>query len=253
MCNFTKPTQTKPSLLKHEEVVLLFHELGHGIHDLVSRTKYAQFHGTRTVQDFCEAPSQMLENWCWQPSQLELLSQHYVTGEKIPDVMVQSLINAKGVNKGLFHLRQLHVSIFDMMIHQPNSLSFLERSNISEIYNSLWEEITGLEGPNTQGTGQSWGHGEATFFHLMGDYDAGYYGYLVSNIYALDMFHTVFAPDPTSTKQGRRYRHLVLEKGGSQPELKTLTDFLGREPKMDAFYEELGLPVGEKPLMSKES
>ncbi len=75
----------------------------------------------------------------------------------------------------------------------------------------------------------------------MGDYDAGYYGYLVSSIYALDIFHTVFAPDPSNPEQGRRYRHMVLEKGGSQPELKTLTDFLGREPRMDAFYKDLGL------------
>ncbi len=155
VCNFPQPTPTKPSLLKHEDVVMLLHELGHGIHDLVSRTKYARFHGTRTVQDFCEAPSQMLENWCWTSSQLKLLSQHYSTGEKIPDAMLESLIKAKDLNKGLFHLRQLHVSIFDMMIHQPPSDDFLDNLNLSELYNSLWQEITGLEGPSTQGAGHS--------------------------------------------------------------------------------------------------
>src|ERR1700710_539547 len=77
VCNFSKPTPTKPSLLKHDEVVTLFHELGHGIHDLAGRTKYSRFHGTSVVRDFVEAPSQMLENWCWTPSQLKSLSKHY--------------------------------------------------------------------------------------------------------------------------------------------------------------------------------
>merc|ERR1711939_383107 len=76
VCNFSKPTAKKPSLLKHDEVTTLFHELGHGIHDLVSRTTYSRFHGTNTVRDFVEAPSQMLENWCWTPSQLKALSRH---------------------------------------------------------------------------------------------------------------------------------------------------------------------------------
>ena len=79
VCNFSKPTAKKPSLLKHDEVTTLFHELGHGIHDLVSRTTYSRFHGTNTVRDFVEAPSQMLENWCWTPSQLKALSRHYST------------------------------------------------------------------------------------------------------------------------------------------------------------------------------
>lgn len=89
VCNFSKPTPKKPSLLKHDEVVTLFHELGHGIHDLVGRTTYSRFHGTSVVRDFVEAPSQMLENWCWTPSQLKSLSNHYSTGEKIPDDLIE--------------------------------------------------------------------------------------------------------------------------------------------------------------------
>lgn len=86
-----------------------------------------------------------------------------------------------------------------------------------------------------------WGHGQATFGHLIGGYDAGYYGYMSSQVYSADMFHSVFAKDPMSAAEGRRYRHAVLEKGGSQDEMLTLEGFLGRKPSTEAFYRELGL------------
>ncbi|RMD40552.1 hypothetical protein DV735_g4563, partial [Chaetothyriales sp. CBS 134920] len=261
VCNFSKPTAKKPSLLKHDEVTTLFHELGHGIHDLVSRTKYSRFHGTNTVRDFVEAPSQMLENWCWTPSQLRALSQHYSTlsdeyyqawkesanspttrpGKQIPDALIEKLIKTKHLNGALFNLRQLHFGIFDMTIHEPKDHDAIENLKISELYNSLRKDISNLEGPETLGSGNAWGHGQATFGHLMGGYDAGYYGYLSSQVYSTDMFYTVFKANPMDPVQGRRYRHTVLEKGGSQDEMDTLIEFLGREPKTEAFYEELGL------------
>ncbi|KAI9654186.1 MAG: hypothetical protein M1829_000968 [Trizodia sp. TS-e1964] len=266
VCNFSKPTPKKPSLLKHEEVVTLFHELGHGIHDLVSRTHYSRFHGTATVRDFVEAPSQMLENWCWAPSQLKSLSHHYshlsteyatawresqnstlnVSGdktapEKIPDELLSNLIKTKHINDALFNLRQLHFGIFDMTIHEPSSHAAVEELKISETYNRLRTEITGIDGPDSLGAPLDWGHGEATFGHLMGGYDAGYYGYLSSQVYSLDMFYSVFKKDPMNSKEGRRYRHTVLERGGSQEEMQTLEDFLGRKPSTEAFYKELGI------------
>ena len=276
VCNFSKPTAKKPSLLKHDEVTTLFHELGHGIHDLVSRTIYSRFHGTNTVRDFVEAPSQMLENWCWTPSQLKALSKHYSylsseyneawkeasSGDKsqpeetIPDDLIQKLIKTKNLNGALFNLRQLHFGTFDMTIHEPKSHEAIEKMEISETYNALRKDISKIEGPEALGEGNGWGNGEATFGHLMGGYDAGkwvgahvccilttsgYYGYLSSQVYSTDMFYSVFRKDPMSQKEGRRYRHTVLEKGGSQDEMQTLIDFLGREPKTDAFYEELGL------------
>ncbi|KIW81014.1 hypothetical protein Z517_04037 [Fonsecaea pedrosoi CBS 271.37] len=262
VCNFSKPTAKKPSLLKHDEVTTLFHELGHGIHDLVSRTTYSRFHGTNTVRDFVEAPSQMLENWCWTPSQLKSLSRHYSTlsseyyeawkeaagvssaqkpEERIPDDLIQKLIKTKNLNGALFNLRQLHFGIFDMTIHEPKDHASLEAMNISETYNALRKDISKIDGPEVFGEGNAWGNGQATFGHLMGGYDAGYYGYLSSQVYSTDMFYTVFKKNPMDPKEGRRYRHTVLEKGGSQDEMKTLIEFLGREPKTDAFYEELGL------------
>ncbi|GME46659.1 Saccharolysin [Neofusicoccum parvum] len=263
VCNFSKPTPKKPSLLKHEEVVTLFHELGHGIHDLVSRTTYSQFHGTNTVRDFVEAPSQMLENWCWTPSQLKSLSHHYSylspeykaayeessksaaqPEERIPDSLINSLISTKHVNDALFNLRQLHFGIFDMTVHTPKSHADVEALPVSETYNKLRKEISKIDGPEALSSGDekwAWGNGQATFGHLIGGYDAGYYGYLSSQVYSADMFYTVFKKDPMNGKEGRRYRHTVLERGGSQEEMQTLEDFLGRKPSTEAFYEELGL------------
>lgn len=196
VCNFSKPTPKKPSLLKHDEVVTLFHELGHGIHDLVSKTTYSRFHGTNTVRDFVEAPSQMLENWCWTPSQLKGLSKHYSylsptyraayqesaegttqPPEQIPDDLIDNLIRTKHVNDALFNLRQLHFGIFDMTVHEPANHEAIEKMHISETYNKLRKEISKLDGPEIA-DGWAWGHGEATFGHLIGGYDAGYYGYL---------------------------------------------------------------------------
>ncbi|KAF2877491.1 hypothetical protein BDV95DRAFT_559390 [Massariosphaeria phaeospora] len=262
VCNFSKPTPKKPSLLKHDEVVTLFHELGHGIHDLVSRTTYSRFHGTNTVRDFVEAPSQMLENWCWTPSQLRSLSKHYSylspdyeaaykessgstkkPSEQIPNSIIANLINTKHVNDALFNLRQLHFGLFDMTVHTPASHADVEKLDITSTYNRLRNEISQLDGPEAL-TGKNdwtWGNGQATFGHLIGGYDAGYYGYLSSQVYSTDMFYSVFKSEPMNGNEGRRYRHTVLEKGGSKEEMQILEDFLGRKPSTEAFYKELGI------------
>ncbi|KAF2662657.1 zincin [Lophiostoma macrostomum CBS 122681] len=262
VCNFSKPTPKKPSLLKHDEVVTLFHELGHGIHDLVSRTTYSRFHGTNTVRDFVEAPSQMLENWCWTPSQLRSLSHHYSylssdyeaaykvesgeskkTSEQIPYDLISNLINTKHVNDALFNLRQLHFGMFDMKVHEPTSHAEAEKLDITSTYNKLRNEISQLDGPEAldKKNDWTWGNGQATFGHLIGGYDAGYYGYLSSQVYSTDMFYTVFKANPMNGEEGRRYRHTVLEKGGSKEEMEILKDFLGRDPSTEAFYKELGI------------
>ncbi|GAB7362923.1 hypothetical protein MBLNU230_g3223t1 [Neophaeotheca triangularis] len=261
VCNFSKPTPKKPSLLKHDEVVTLFHELGHGIHDLVSKTTYSRFHGTSTVRDFVEAPSQMLENWCWTPSQLKSLSKHwsYLTpeytqawkeqakgdakqpAENMPDDLINSIVSTRHVNDALFNLRQLHFGIFDMTVHEMASHADAEKLDASSTYNRLRNEISKIDGPEALGQGYNWGNGQATFGHLIGGYDAGYYGYLSSQVYSADMFYSVFKKNPMDGKEGRRYRHTVLERGGSQDEMQTLEDFLGRKPSTEAFYKELGV------------
>jgi len=237
VCNFSKPTATKPSLLKHDEVVTLFHELGHGIHDLAGRTRYSEYHGTSVVRDFVEAPSQMLENWCWTPGVLKKLSSHYETEKPIPDDLIEKLISTKHVNDALFNLRQLHFGLFDMAVHTPSSHEELEKFDVTKAYNEMRSTLSGIKGPE----GSHWANGQATFGHLIGGYDAGYYGYLYSQVYSTDMYYTVFRENPMDKEQGRRYRHTVLEKGGSQDEMLSLEQFLGRKPNAQAFYKDLGL------------
>lgn len=177
VCNFSKPTPKKPSLLKHSEVTTLFHELGHGIHNLVSKTIYSRFHGTNVVRDFVEAPSQMLENWCWTPSQIKALSHHYSwlspeyeaawrdqagkdqpqPEKQLPDELIENLIKTKHVNDALFNLRQLHYGIYDMAIHEPQNHAEVESFEFSEMYNKLNREISHFDSPAQLGQGYKWG------------------------------------------------------------------------------------------------
>jgi metallopeptidase MepB len=153
VCNFSKPSATKPSLLKHHEVVTLFHELGHGIHDLVARTRYSYFHGTSVVDDFVEAPSQMLENWCWTPSVLKSLSHNWETNEQIPDGLIEKLISTKNLNSATQNLAQLLIGTFDMTIHTPKSHEAVKELDAGKLWNTLRGEITGIKGPEDVGEG----------------------------------------------------------------------------------------------------
>lgn len=153
VCNFSRASSTKPALLKHHEVVTLFHELGHGIHDIVARTRYSYFHGTEVSRDFVEAPSQMLENWCWTPSVLTALSNRWDTGAKIPEDMVGRLIKTKHFNSATSTLTQLLYGTFDMTIHSPKSHDEAKNMNIDRVWNQMRHDIQGTKGPEDQGEG----------------------------------------------------------------------------------------------------
>jgi metallopeptidase MepB len=194
ICNFENPTLDNPSLLQHSDVCVFFHELGHGIHDLVAKTRYSRFHGTATADDFCEAPSQMLERWCWREPQLKAMSCHYSTltpeyyqhwkthgkttdtdpSREIPAELVEALVRSENVNASITHMRALWRSVFDMNVHNPPDRTTLEDMNISHEFNRLQRENVGLDEPEDE----DWGHGHAHFSHLIGGYDASYYGYL---------------------------------------------------------------------------
>lgn len=146
VCNFSEPTPNKPSLLKHHEVVTLFHELGHGIHNLASKCLYTKFHGTATARDFCEAPSQMLENWCWTPSVLTYLSRHWRTDEQIPDDLAQKLVATKDVNSAFYYLGQLHFALFDMACHAPKSRADAVAIEPSALFNEIRASTTLIKG-----------------------------------------------------------------------------------------------------------
>lgn len=233
VCNFTKPSKNKPSLLKHNEVTTFFHELGHGVHNILSKTKYVRFHGTHVPRDFVETPSQMLEFWTWSKNELKQLSSHFETGEPISDELIDQLIKSKHVNTGLFNLRQLHFGTFDMRLHTVSDKEKIEQLDMTSLWNDLREEIALFSngGVTTKGY--------ASFGHIAGGYQSGYYGYLFSQVYANDIYYNLFKEDPMNVENGIRYRDLVLKKGGSEEILDVLTDLLGRPPNSDAFLEEL--------------
>ncbi|KAK1590128.1 metallopeptidase MepB [Colletotrichum navitas] len=218
--SFAPPASANlPSLLRHSDVLMLFHELGHGIHDLVSRTQLARFHGPMgTAVDFGEAPSQMLENWCWAPEQLSGLSRHYsYLSEAIPRDVAEGLLKSKHVGGALSALVQLSIGVFDMSVHQPSSQDAVESTDFTKFWNELQREMVPTDDPSALG-----------------------------EVYAQDIFSAVFKKNPTSEEAGRRYRYGVLEKGGSLPEMKTLADFLGRDVLMEPFYEDLGLAAWQQ-------
>ncbi|KAI9146266.1 hypothetical protein BKA69DRAFT_1162856 [Paraphysoderma sedebokerense] len=233
VANFSKPTQDAPSLLKHDEVVTYFHELGHVFHQLLSQTKYSRFHGTNVERDFVECPSQLLENWCWTNEGLSKLSSHYQTSKPIPTELVEKIVKAKNVNSGLLNLRQLTFGLFDLTIHTVKAGE--EKVDTTHLFNKCREEVGLIKAP--EGT-----FGQATFDHLMGGYDAGYYGYMWSLVYSADIFYSRFLPEGVLNKKvGLDYRSKVLTPGGSRDGMDMLVDFLGREPRNENFLKSIGV------------
>ncbi|KAL1302604.1 hypothetical protein AAFC00_002979 [Neodothiora populina] len=262
ICNLNYPSATKPSLLQHRQLITLFHELGHGMHDLLSRTQYSRFHGHQVARDFVEMPSQMLEHWCWIPSILQKISCHYshlsadysqawvhenpeAQGQlppmHLPKDMAESLVHAKDVTAPLEHMRQIALAKFDLEIYGQDSASKTAAVDPSVVYNQKHAELGLVPGPEALGAGYSWGFGHVRTSHFIWGNEAGYYGYKYSEVFSADLFQSAFQPDPMNVDVGRRYRHMVLEKGASQDEKKTLKEFLGREPTLDVFRKEIGL------------
>ncbi len=240
VCNFPAPKEDgTPPLLEHNEVTTFFHEFGHGVHNLCSMAEIPRFAGTSVERDFVEAPSQMLENWCWEVEPLERLSRHVETGESIPAALVEKLIAAKNANVGLLTCRQLFFGIFDQTIHSRRT------SSTAEVLREL--HTTVMRVPMTPGTNFA-----GSFGHMCG-YDAQYYGYMWSEVFSDDMFMSRFKADPLSRRAGQAYCDMVLAKGGSQDADDMLRNFLGREPNQAAFLRAKGLKVEDVPLNRKGS
>jgi len=228
VCNLPKPTPDRPSLLQHDDVVTLFHEFGHVLHMSLSQASFTRFSGASTEWDFVEAPSQIMEHWCWQPEALQTFARHHETGEPIPSAMVEQLVAAKNLNTGLFHLRQISYGKLDLEYHGPGSGKDLERI-LRETY------AIGLI-PFPEGT-----FFPASFGHLLGGYDAGYYGYLWAKVFGDDMFSRFEQEGYTDPIVGMEYRRAILEPNGTKDADELLRDFLGREPSGEAFLRYSGI------------
>ncbi|KAG9310224.1 hypothetical protein JVU11DRAFT_9870 [Chiua virens] len=229
VANLAKPTPERPALMRHDDVTTFFHEMGHVFHGLLSRTRYARFHGTAVARDFVEAPSQMLENWCWESEVLKKMSSHYKTQEPLSDELIDKIIKSRYVNVGLFYLRQLFFANFDLSVHN-NSLDV--STDYTKLWNDLREQISLVKG-------DAYKPGQGSFGHIVGGYDAGYYGYTYSLVFAADMYATVFKKGPLDPALGKSYRDKILFVGGSRDEMDSLKDFLGRDPNPKAFIEEI--------------
>lgn len=228
LANFPKPRPNHPALLSHNEVETFFHEFGHLMHATLTRAKYLSQSGYHTKWDFAEAPSQMLENWVWDEKTLRLLSRHYKTGATLPKKMLRALLRSKKHTAAYLATRQLNFAIFDLILHSKNP-----PKNSAKLYNSLVKKYTGISMPEKAIF-------PAGFGHLMG-YDAGYYGYMWSKVYAADMFTRFKKEGLLNPKTGRDYRREILEVGGSREEITSVKKFLGRIPNNKAFLKEIGL------------
>ncbi|KAJ2846394.1 metalloendopeptidase, partial [Coemansia erecta] len=232
LANFPKPTSTAPALLKHDDVLTLLHEFGHVFHHLCSKTKWAYFQLDSVQMDFIEAPSQMLENWGWERSVLRRFAVHHKTGKPIPEELVARMIAAKNEGAGLFNLRQAFFGLFDMAIHNTTNPNV----DIRILYRTMRQEITRFAGGDANACGA------ATFGHMMGGYDAGYYGYQWAKVFSADMYASRFLKDGVDNQQtGIAYRREILEPGGSRDASVSLEKFLGRKPNNDAFLKSIGL------------
>jgi Zn-dependent oligopeptidase len=236
VCNFTRATASKPSLLKHSEVVTFLHEFGHCVHNFVSRTQYARFAGTSVVRDIVEAPSQQFENWGWQVDGLRKLSKHFQSGQPMPDALMQRLIKSRTLCAGLVNSRQLFFGLYDMYLHSTTPEE-AQKIDTAKLWSEMRTEITRVQ--HTEGTSPAAGFG-----HIMGGYQAGYYGYMYSLVYACDMFSKFLeSGDIFSSEVGMKLRGYFLSRGGEADEESMIKKFLGRDLDNRAFLENIGLLV----------
>ncbi|MEU4093261.1 M3 family metallopeptidase [Streptomyces sp. NPDC026673] len=235
VANFTKPAAGQPSLLRHVEVCNLFHEFGHVLHDTLTRTQRARFAGTATELDFVEAPSQMLEHWCWDPAVLRRFARHHATGAPLPEELLAGMVAARNTGSGLATLMQVFFASLDLAYHSPD---------FDGDTTTTLRKICDLHGlTHLEGT-----HRQSSFEHLFG-YEAGYYGYLWSRALADDMYTRFQAAGPLDPELGLTYRRTVLERGGSVDGARLVSDFLGRSPDHRAFLRNLGLVADPDPLL----
>jgi peptidyl-dipeptidase Dcp len=232
VCNFTRPTETKPSLLTFYEVTTLFHEFGHGLHGMLANGKYESLSGTSVPRDFVELPSQVMENWCYDPEALKLFAKHYQTGEVIPNELIEKIRASQNFLAGLANMRQLRFGLVDMYYHGQKPTG----ESISEVESKV-DSLTNLF-PRVEGTAFS-----PAFSHIFaGGYSAGYYSYKWSEVLDADAFDFFKENGGLTNKTAAEsFRKNVLEKGGSERPMELYKKFRGREPSPKAMLRRSGL------------
>ena len=232
VCNFTKPTKSKPSLLSFNEVTTLFHEFGHGLHGMLANTTYKGLSGTNVSWDFVELPSQLLENWCYEKEALELFAKHYKSDEVIPMELIEKIKDSATFHEGMQTLRQISFGLLDIAWHgkDPSNIK-----NVKE-FETLSFSATQLY-PDVKNNCMS-----TSFSHIFqGGYSAGYYSYKWAEVLDADAFkyfkdHGIF-----NKKIAAKFKDTVLSQGGTCDPLELYIKFKGSKPNPEALLKRAGL------------
>ena len=232
VCNFTKPTETKPSLLTFNEVTTLFHEFGHALHGILANTTYGSLSGTSVSWDFVELPSQILENWCYEKEALELFAKHYKTGEVIPMKYIEKIKESASFHEGMQTLRQLSFGLLDMKWHGQNPskiVSIKEFENEAFATTKLYPDVI----ENSMST---------AFSHIFqGGYSAGYYSYKWAEVLDADAFEYFLEKGIFNKEVASKFKENILSKGGTEKPMSLYKRFRGKAPKPEALLKRAGL------------
>jgi len=231
VCNFTPPTETKPSLLTFNEVTTLFHEFGHALHGMLANTTYPSLSGTSVYWDFVELPSQVMENWCYEPEALALFAKHYETGEIIPQHYVDKIKESASFLEGMATLRQLSFGILDMAYHaKPQTIDNVKAFEKAAMDNTaLYPDVA----ENCM---------SVSFSHIFqGGYSSGYYSYKWAEVLDADAFAYFQEKGIFNTEVATKFKDNVLSKGGTELPMELYKRFRGQEPKPEALLKRAGL------------
>lgn len=232
VCNFTKPTKSKPSLLTFNEVTTLFHEFGHALHGMLAKGTYESLTGTSVFWDFVELPSQIFENWCYEKECLDLFAKHYQTDEKIPEELIEKIKKASNFQQGYMTMRQISFALLDMAYHSkdPNSIA-----HIGEFEEQVMKKTDLL--PKVPGCLAS-----TSFSHIFqGGYSSGYYSYKWAEVLDADAFELFLEKGVFDQETANSFQKNILSAGGTEHPSILYKRFRGREPKPDALLKRSGL------------
>jgi Zn-dependent oligopeptidase len=232
VCNFTPPTETKPSLLTFNEVTTLFHEFGHALHGMLANTTYPSLSGTSVYWDFVELPSQVMENWCYEPEALALFAHHYETGEIIPQEYVEKIKESASFQEGMATLRQLSFGMLDMAFHSNNPIAI---TDVKAFEKRAFEGTTLY--PDVAENCMS-----VSFSHIFqGGYSSGYYSYKWAEVLDADAFAYFQEQGIFNKEVASKFKDNVLSQGGTEHPMTLYKRFRGHEPNADALLKRAGL------------
>jgi len=232
VCNFTKPTSSKPSLLTFNEVTTLFHEFGHALHGMMANGKYSSLSGTNVFWDFVELPSQIFENWAYEQECLDLFATHYETGEKIPAELIQKIKDSANFHEGRNTLRQLSFALLDMGWHSEDPARVQE---ITQFEEEMMEECNLL--PKIENSNMS-----SAFSHIFqGGYSSAYYSYKWAEVLDADAFEAFKEKGIFNKEVATKFLDNILSKGGTEHPMELYKRFRGKEPSTDALLKRGGL------------